>query len=77
MALGPYERTLIFDELGFHEATAPEASFRAGRTRLRHAAGRHRYTRAFPGKVESGFPPGNATVQESISRKSGVWFFSR
>src|SRR5258708_4508087 len=54
MALGPHERTPTFDELCFHEATAPEASFRAGRARLRRAAGRDRYIRAFHGKVESG-----------------------
>jgi hypothetical protein len=35
MALGPYERTPLFDELGFHDATAPEASFR----RAGHAYG--------------------------------------
>jgi hypothetical protein len=71
MALGPHERTPIFDESCFHEATTPEASFRAGRTRLRRVADRGRDIRAFPGKVESGFPSGHATVpRESISRKN-------
>src|SRR5947209_18890596 len=42
------------ERFGFHEATAPEAPFRAGRTRLRRAAGRSRYNKAFPGKGESG-----------------------
>jgi hypothetical protein len=65
MAPGPHERMPMSRELCFHEATAPEAPFRAGTTRLRRAAGRGPYTRAFPGNVESG------DSRTSLPRASG------